>query len=217
MNTKLILLLTCLLGSAFAAPVTILSQDFSTDPVLTTNTTVPFPDTWYINATRYTWDETAEAVRRAPGSPTGYTGLTYGFTPTAPITSGGLSLSFDYNMDFTDMTLAVAIYGAETTFGGGGGSRLRTDGINPGSNWVILAQATPTLTGSGNYTLNWDFGSTDYTHVGFQIATTALTSGGGDFFDIQSVSMSVIPEPGTLALLGIAGLALAISQRRRRK
>ena len=214
MKTILILFLTCLLGSAFAAPL--FTEDFSTDPGLTSNTTVPNPDTWYINATRFTWDETAEAVRRSSGSPGGYTGLTYGFTPADPITSGGLSLSFDYDMDFTEVTLAVAIYGAETTFGGGGGSRLRTDGINPGSNWVILAQATPTLTGSGNYTLNWDFGSTNYTHVGFQIATTDLTSGSGDFFDIQSVSMSVIPEPGTLALIGITGLALAISQRRRK-
>jgi hypothetical protein len=193
----------------------IFTEDFSTDPGLVLNTTVVDPDTWYINVTRYSWEEDAEAVRRSSGSPGAYTGLTYGFTPDSPITSGGLSLSFTYEMDFTDITLAVAIYGAETTFGGGGGTRLRTDGINPGSNWVILAQATPTLTGSGTYTLNWDFGSTNYTHVGFQIATTNLTSGGGDFFDITSTTVAIIPEPSTWALLA-AGLTFAVIFRRRR-
>ncbi|MCH8527894.1 MAG: PEP-CTERM sorting domain-containing protein [Kiritimatiellae bacterium] len=217
-KTKCILLLIGAFSfMANAAPVVIFEEDFSSDPGLVSNTTVVNPDTWYAsNVGRYLWNEDAEAIRRSSGSPGAYTGLTYGFTPDDPITSGGLSLSFGYDMDFTDVTLAVAIYGAETTFGGGGGTRLRTDGINPGSNWVILAQATPTLTGSGTYTLNWDFASTNYTHVGFQIATTDLTTGGGDYFDITGVSVSVIPEPGTLALFGLAGLALAISQRRRR-
>lgn len=210
------LLLLSMFGIAFASPILIFTEDFSSDPGLVGNATVPNPDTWYINVTRYSWNETAEAVRREAGSPSGYTGLTYGFTPADPITGGGLSLSFDYEMDFTDTTLAVAVYGAETTFGGGGGTRLRTDGINPGSNWVILNQAAPTLSGSGTYTLDWDFDSTNYTHVGFQIATTNLNAGSGDYFDITDVSVSVIPEPGTLALLGIAGLALAISHRRRK-
>jgi hypothetical protein len=217
-SLRYITLLGLLCGFSFnASGQIIFSNDFSTDPGLVSNTTVVNPDTWYVsNLGRYLWNEDAEAVRRSTGSPGAYTGLTYGFTPDAPITSGGLSFSFGYDMDFTNVTLAVAIYGAETTFGGGGGTRLRTDGINPGSNWVILAQATPTLTGSGTYILNWDFGSTNYTHVGFQIATTDLTTGGGSFFDITDVSVSVIPEPGVYAaIFGLIALVAVVRLRRR--
>lgn len=203
------------LPATLSAQTTLFSEDFSTDPSLVNNTTVPDPDTWYINATRYSWNEATEAVRRSSGSPTGYTGLTYGFTPAAAV-SNDLTLSFTYNMDFTDITVTIALYGAETTFGGGGGTRLRTDGINPGSNWGILNQKSVTLSGAGTESLSWLFIDTSYAHVGFQIATTDLTSGGGSFFDITSVQLdqAAIPEPSTYAtLLGFAVLGLAAFRR----
>lgn len=39
----------------------------------------------------------------------------------------------------------------------------------------------------------------------------------GGTYQLSNIVVATIPEPGTLALLGLVGLALAISQRRRRK
>ena len=81
------------------------------------------------------------------------------------------------------------------------------------NNWL------PTGTGASLTVQGWGFsdfesvftsGRIQYDSVIIDAATFA------DTFQVSGSTLTVIPEPGTFALLGIAGLALAVSQRRRR-
>lgn len=68
---------------------------------------------------------------------------------------------------------------------------------------------------NGTYTLIGGTGTFDYTGVDF---LTTKDIGGGRTASLQqgSLQMEVIPEPGTLSLLGLTGLGLALLQMRRR-
>lgn len=218
------ILFPLLAGAAFlpvASAQVLITADFATNPGLTLSTTVVNPETWYtVSDTRFTYNASAEAVRRSTGSPAAFTGLAYAGDAIA--FDNNLTLSFTYNTDFTNATMKVGIYGVLSPNDGfgGGTTRLRTDdggtnGNGAGSEWQVLQLGTPTLSGSGTYTLNWTHTGTDYVNLGLVIATTNLTAGGGTFFDITGVTITQVPEPTTWVLL-TGGLAAAIAFRRRR-
>ncbi len=91
--------------------------------------------------------------------------------------------------------------------GGGGGTRNSGIGGDGGSGIVILRyEGTDILlfdgvNPAGSHSFYTDYGTTYQVH---------------QFQDIGESTFTVIPEPGTLALLGIFGLAMIISLRRKR-
>jgi hypothetical protein len=220
---KSLSLLTLTTGVLLAAPSLyaqiLISNDFSSDPVLVSNNTMPNADTWYVNATRFSYNEATGAVRREAGSPGGFTA--FGIAGDAIAVTEDLVLSFTYNMDFTEVTMKIGIYGvlAPDDGFGGGGDRLRTDNgatDGAGSEWQVLQLGTPNLSASGTYSLNWSHTGTDYVNVGLVIGTTNLNAGSGSFFDVNSVTLTQVPEPGTYALLsGLIGLGMVLLRRRR--
>lgn len=93
-------------------------------------------------------------------------------------------------------------------------SAIAVDRFNFANNWL------PTATGASLTVADWGqtefealFAGGRFQYDGENLNATQF----GETFLVNGSTLTVIPEPGTLALLGIAGLALAISQRRRRK
>ncbi|MCC5846444.1 MAG: PEP-CTERM sorting domain-containing protein [Verrucomicrobia bacterium] len=99
-----------------------------------------------------------------------------------------------------------------------------------GSKASFIIGAAPTFGNTANH-FNFEDGSqasltiTGFTATDFENLWTTgsrLRFDGGntgtfsEHFQVSGSTLTVIPEPGTLALFGLAGLALAISQRRRR-
>ena len=60
------------------------------------------------------------------------------------------------------------------------------------------------------------FGSTEFTAAGFHYTASRVTGGGGLDMIFTDFTVVAIPEPSTLALLGIAGLCAGLFARRRR-
>ncbi|MCC5849738.1 MAG: PEP-CTERM sorting domain-containing protein [Verrucomicrobia bacterium] len=104
--------------------------------------------------------------------------------------------------------------GGFTTFGLGNGT-LTADGLSSDGdsriNFLAGSGGALTIAGfaSSNYETLWNQG-----RLQFDGGNTGTFS---DHFQVSDSTLTVIPEPSTLVLLGITGLAWVVNQRRRRK
>ena len=119
------------------------------------------------------------------------------------IENGTVTLSGSLNMN-----------GGFTTFGQGNGTLTATSLSSDGDSRINF------LNGSGGALTIGGFGVSDY--EGLWTGGRLQFDGGNvgnfsDHFTVSGSTLQVIPEPGTLALLGIAGLALGINRRRGRR
>jgi hypothetical protein len=217
---KLLLPLALITFGTTLSAAPLLFDDFTGTTQFTDNNTVPTANTWHSDdVTQFGLNDASDSARRfLTGNTTDIEAIAYA-TDDSVLVGESLIFSFDYDNTFTSVEVTYSLYGSpvgQDGFGGGG-TRVRTDSITPGSEWVVLATQTETITtGTGTRTLNWTHTGTDYTGVAVQIATFAIDDTTGTYLDIQSVDVSAIPEPSTLALLGISLGAVVLSLRRRK-
>ena len=106
----------------------------------------------------------------------------------------------------------------------------KTEGALPGDNLEVLYSLGSTnladffslgTISSASYPLDWsnfsvtNFGDDAQIRVAFRYLVTD-TSANGDYIGIDSISVTHVPEPGTLALFGAALLMVPLAARRRR-
>jgi PEP-CTERM motif len=93
------------------------------------------------------------------------------------------------------------------------------DGAYLGQSFRVAVGASTTgqisLIGN-NGLIDWVFFKVDGATLGDQIQIFG-TSGANGYTDLAAVSFDTIPEPGTYALLGLAGFGLALHRLRRRR
>ena len=135
------------------------------------------------------------------------------------------------SVSVTVTTLANQTYSYSLTSGGayisndfnsaGGGASNSVHGIGVYAPLAGYPSTEGTLQTTVNSSTPWIGGSSIYaaptnvTGASFIIATDA-TSGNSDFFSISNISEGApVPEPASLAILGLGGLGLAWTRRRR--
>jgi hypothetical protein len=135
-----------------------------------------------------------------------YTGnLTIADTLAAGITfSSTSSYLFDIGASgASNQILASGTYNGTTTFDGAFAMDLADATMNAGDSWQLVAAGLPTTYGT-------NFSVTGFAHSG---ATTWTSSNGVYQFDTSTGALTVVPEPASLGVLALGGLALL---RRRR-
>jgi hypothetical protein len=198
-----------------AAPL--LTDDFTGTTQFTDNNTVPTANIWHTDdPAQFGLNDASDSARRfLTGNFADIEAIAYA-TDDSVLVDESLNFTFTYDNTFDSVEVTYSLYGSPVGVDGfgGGGTRVRTDSITPGSEWVVLATRTETLSaGTGNKVLSWTHTGTNYTGVAVQIATFAITPGSGTYLDIQSVDVSAIPEPGTLALAALSALSLFLLRR----
>ncbi|WPJ95680.1 PEP-CTERM sorting domain-containing protein [Coraliomargarita algicola] len=98
------------------------------------------------------------------------------------------------------------------------GNFLSADGlpVATGSASIALLGTQQEITGNGNIAFTFTYNGTD-DFIGLVFANlNAQSTGTGNTVDIDNLTVSTIPEPGTYALLaGLTGLAFVMVRRRR--
>lgn len=217
---KTLLLISTLFSATALQAIPLISEDFTGTTQFTDNNTVPTANIWHTDdPTQFGLNDASDSARRfLTGNTTLIEAIAYA-TDDSVVVDESLNFTFTYDNTFDAVEVTYSLYGSPVGVDGfgGGGDRVRTDSITPGSEWVVLATQTETLSaGTGSKVLNWTHTGTDYTGVAVQIATFAITPGAGTYMDIQSIDVSAIPEPGTFAILGLAMVLLHTFHRRRK-
>lgn len=89
------------------------------------------------------------------------------------------------------------------------GTELLSNGVSDGS----LTVGDDFAAGSGTVSVDFTIPDGGFEFYGLRFIFTGATADAGEYFAIDNVSIGVVPEPATLALLGMGSLAML---RRRR-
>lgn len=173
------------------------------------------------------WDPVSNAAVRDTslnsGSARGLGQINAGLTN--PFATGSYTFTFDYTSSgSTGMSLQYELWSWENISGNpatgfGSGQRLNLANTNipgDGSNWDVTPLVSGTIdlgtSANGNVTQNFSvttaLGNGDYWGVRFYTENLS----GSDSAAISNVT--IIPEPGSLALLGLGATALLLRRRR---
>ena len=215
MLRKLLVSAMLIAGSATAhADLIVLSEGFDNVPGLSgsgwilTNNSTPIGDSgWFQGNTGIFGSEA--------GAADSYVGANFA------------NAAFGGNVDNWLITPLLNVYGSTHL-----NFSTRTAGGFPGDNLEVLYNASGstsladfvslgTLT-SANYPLDWTAFSLNTFSAGDITARFAFrylvtdTSANGDYIGIDTVSVTSVPEPGTLAMVALALLLMPLAMRRRR-
>ncbi len=150
----------------------------------------------------------------------GYEALLYSFQ--SAVTLNTVSIGFPSGTSTLDSDATVLVYTGQGDPTAGLSTRTFADLVRAGGGWVVAGNLMDMARTGGVGTLNTTQ-SSKYWMVGayMGIGGNSMTNvtGNNDYIKVSGLTVSalVVPEPDSLALAGIAGVALLATRRRRAK